>query len=152
MSAAASFWDPGSATTSLNPEAALVSTREALSRKSAVTINRDRPWRDYLDGLSRPRGGISFTHVSKVKQLWDTLGDRLGQRLPLPLTKPTSSGAIQLAWDAGRYYVEIDVLPAGELEWFFRDRESKEVDGTDEDPVVGLPPELVERLKHVLPR
>jgi len=145
------YRDQGSAATSMKPVAALVFTLEALHRASAVTAEVDRPWQTYLDTITHPNGEFGPAHVAEVKRLWESLRQDLGYRLPLPLTQPTNDGSIQLAWDAGRFYVEIDVRPSGELEWFFRDRVSNELAGTEDDAISELSPELLHKLSLVLP-
>lgn len=150
MSALAYWPGQGSAATSMKPVAAAVYTL-AHRRGSAVTAEVDRPWQTYLDTITRPHGEHSPAHVTEVKRLWKNLRRELGDRLPLPLTQTTGSGSIQLAWDAGRFYVEIDVRPSGELEWFFRDRVNNELDGTEDEPISEVSPDLLRRLSLVIP-
>jgi hypothetical protein len=113
----------------------------------------DLAWRRFLDQELRvPLGLFPDTQVDSVLELMEQLRDRLGPRLAVPLTQPTVDGAIQLAWDAGRHYLDIDIFSDGTMQWFYRDRETKELDGSpDEKRVTGVSPELERRLKVVLP-
>ena len=123
-----------------------------IVRESAVSLEPEQSWKEFLDRLRRPRGPATVKHIAAVRQIWDMLRFALGTRLPLPLTQSTHRGAIQLAWDAGRHYVEIDVLSDGRVEWFYRDRETNTLDGTEDEPVAIIPyAALIERLKMVLP-
>jgi len=81
----------------------------------------------------------------------NALRDKFTVRLPTPLTQLTNMNAVQLAWDSGRYYLDIDVFPDGTLQWFFRDRSSNELDGTDDDEFLEhVPNPLLQRLDLVL--
>lgn len=54
---------------------------------------------------------------------------------------PTQSGLVedrdeegpwlQLVWDKGRHHLEVDVAPGGDLEWFYRDRETDRVHSSE---------------------
>lgn len=95
-----------------------------------VDINQD--WKDFLHGLEKPTGRFDVKHVNAVRDLWRTLSFRLGIGLPVPLTQTTDE-AIQLAWENGRHYFDVEIYPDGSLEWFYRDRESGEVEGTEDE-------------------
>jgi hypothetical protein len=114
-----------------------------------------REWEDYLIGLSKPQGGFEAFHIDMVRKIWANICFRLGAGFPLPLAQPTGEGGtLQLAWDNGIHYVEAEVHPNGTMDWFYRNRATNEVDGT-EDPMPiqpTLPEALLERLSLVLGR
>ena len=58
-------------------------------------------------------------------------------------------GAIQLAWDNGQKYLDVEVLPDGNLHWYFRDRETGEVLGTEDEPIQKLTPEFFSKLAQL---
>lgn len=106
----------------------------------------DPAWERYLDELAA--SSDMRVEVSAAKRLWLTLCDRLGRRPSLPVTMPTHDRAIHLAWDAGKEYVDIDVTKAGLL-WFYRNRVTGAVAGTDDAPVPTPPNELIVLLHAV---
>jgi len=124
-----------------------------LYRQPGMAISQmDLAWRRFLDQeLRMPFGPFPETQVNSVLTLMDQLREHLGPKLRVPLTQPTVDGAIQLAWDAGRHYLDIDVFSDGTMQWFYRDRQTKELDGSPDDArATGIPPELVRRLEVVL--
>ncbi len=119
------------------------------SQESAVSLDPDRPWRRYIDDLAKGRQ-FQPHHISEVRRVYDRIKKALGDRLPLPVTQPTHEGALQLAWDTGNEYVDVDVFSDGTLHWYYRNRTTNEVDGTDDDRVRGMPPDLIQRLVLLL--
>jgi hypothetical protein len=65
---------------------------------------------------------------------------------PFPITQPTDEGAVQLAWDDGEQYLEVEVLPGTGIQWYFRNRRTEEVLGT-ETPISSPPHEFFEKLR-----
>lgn len=96
-------------------------------------------WRTFMDTLETTR-----EHVDFAKQVGELIA-----LTKVPLTQLTGEGAIQMSWDSGRYYFDVDVFPDG-LEWFFRDRETKQIEGTDDERVPKLPPEAMRFLGLIL--
>jgi hypothetical protein len=107
-------------------------------------------WSQFLDSLTFPSGPLAPEHVGEVRKIWTVLLDQLGFRLRLPMTQLTPDGAIQLSWDSGRHYVDIDIHPDGSLAWFYRDRTTGALDGTEEDTLISLPNDLLARLTLLL--
>ena len=96
-------------------------------------------WLVFMDTLETTREHAEFAK-------------RVAQSIALtkvPLTQLTGEGAIQMSWDSGRYYFDVDVFPDG-LEWFFRDRETKVIEGTDDERVAELPPDAMRFLGLIL--
>lgn len=136
--------------TELQPVSALVETRSRRPRAISVSLQYDAAWRSFLWKMVKPIGLFDEGHIRAVTCLWDSLQKRVAVQLPLPLTQPTTTGNIQLAWDAGRFYLEIDVRADGKLEWFFRDRDTNTLDGTEDEPESTVSPALLERLGIVV--
>lgn len=104
----------------------------------------DSTWRSFVSGLP-----ITSAHLAAVIHLWDALILRLAPSpWPLPLTQMTATGNVQLAWDTGRHYVEVDILPDGTQEWFYRDRKTNVLDGTDE-PEAGVSSMFVDKVRKI---
>lgn len=116
---------------------------------AAVSIDSDRPWQRFVDDLDEQRL-FQPHHLSRVRQVWEHIRDHVGPRLPLPVTQPTPDGAIQLYWDDGNKYLEVDVYADGTLHWFYKDRAGSERDGTDDDRVRGVPSHLLNRLVSLI--
>ena len=126
---------------------------EAVNRPSiscSISLQNDAPWREFLWKMKKPTGIFEENHIRAVNLLWDDLKCRVPFSLPLPLTQPTSTGNIQLAWDAGRFYLEIEVRRDGKLEWFFRDRKTNYLAGTEEEPESAVSLALLNRLRQVV--
>jgi len=117
---------------------------------SAVGAAPDWRWRLYLAELPFNDPSIAAAHVEQVEKFWATAAGRLGFCLPAPLTQPTVDGTIQLVWDRGRHYIEVDIHPDGGLEWFFKNSETGVRAGSDaREQVTALRQQLVNRL-HLL--
>jgi len=134
----------------LRPHAALVALTESELHESAVSLNQDRPWRRYMESLKQPAGSFSATQVQAVFRFWQSARQALGKLVSLPLTQPTVDGAIQLAWEKGQHYLQVDIYPDSMVEWFYRNRDTNELDGTDEQRVSGLAQPLLARMKQAL--
>jgi hypothetical protein len=125
---------------------ALPAIERARLRWSAVSFEPNWQWERFLDRLPDEDVGITEEHVQRVREFWYAVEQRVDVTLPLPVTQPIASGAIQLAWNRGVYCVEVDVFPDGSFEWFFRDRRKGSIDGSN-DRVTGMPKKFVERVR-----
>jgi hypothetical protein len=135
--------------------ASIYSMQEAKHGSRLIPVSLrpdDEGWRTFVASLAEPPWSFNGEHVSAVTKLWDDLQARLGHPLPLPLTQPTTAGNIQLAWDQGRHYTEIDILPDEHIEWFYRDRETNELDGTEEESESTISEALIRRLRLTVSR
>lgn len=122
------------------------------SLSAAVGLFPDWQWRLYLSELPERNPDVTAAHVEAVRTFWSTAIGRLGYLPPVPVTEPTSEGAIQLTWDRGRYYLDVEIFPDGRLAWFFKNSETQARAGTDDDVSVrvdDLPHAFVSRLRLV---
>lgn len=140
-------WGSTTVTADARPVAAIVELERSVDRESSLCLEPDRPWRRYLHGLKQPIGSFSGSQIRAVERIWEQLRQQIGARLPLPRTQPMSSGAIQIGWYSDRYTAEIEVLADGRIEWFFRDRITKQVLGTEDAPETRLPAEFLPLLR-----
>lgn len=76
--------------------------------------------------------GITSLHARAARSQWYLLCSRYVLREPI--VQITCEGAVQFAWNRGRYYFEIEVWADGRLSWFFRDRDNDVAEGTDGEP------------------
>ena len=104
-------------------------------------------WVVFVNSLRRS----GSTQADAVFDLVDILHDETIANLTPPLTHRTDGGVIQVAWDSGNVYVDIEVFKDGNIEWFYRNRVTGALDGTDgavsSSPV---PDALVARINELL--
>ena len=136
--------DCSSAVTNTKPDIMLVQT-DSGRLGAAASLDPDRPWHRFVDELGNRRVA-QLHHLSRVRQTWKQIRDYVGPRLPLPVTQKTAEDAIQLYWDTGSKYLEIDVYSDGTLHWFYKDRTTGERDGTDDERELGIPSHLLGHL------
>lgn len=105
-------------------------------------------WFEYLAQMS-DRGRLTTQLMTQVRSIWAELNERLGRRLPLPITTPTDEGTVQLAWNTKTQYVDIEVYPDGSIEWFYRNRTTDEVDGTDDERCLEISDSLLARMRFL---
>jgi len=130
----------------------LMLAHEKPSRDLSVSLENvatEFAWDEYLKSTTAPRGPFEPEAVERVRSIWRSISAR-GEHRGIPITQPTSEGAIQLAWDNGREYLEVEVLPHNGMNWYFRSRITNEVLGTDDEPVAELPAAFFERLEQIV--
>jgi hypothetical protein len=136
--------DYGSTVTDIRPNIVLIQAHSGRLG-ATVSLERDRPWYRFIDELGEEHV-FQLHHLSRVRQVWKQIRDQVGPRLALPVTQATPDGAIQLYWDTGTKYLEIEVYADGTLHWFFKDLTSGFRDGTDDERVRGVPSHLMQHL------
>lgn len=117
---------------------------------TAPVVDSTIPWKLYLKSITAPQGDAGSELLRRVLTFWETLSHRVTPDCPLPITQPTRDGAIQLAWNSGQKYIDIEVLPDGNFHWYFRDRETGQVLGTEDDPVEKVAPEFFAKLTELV--
>ncbi|MCU1282454.1 MAG: hypothetical protein JWM53_6000 [bacterium] len=136
--------DYHSAVTNTRPDIVLM--QAAPTRLgAAVSLDPDQPWNRFIDELGRRRL-FQQHHLSSVRQVFKQIRDHVGPRLGLPVTQPATDEAVQLYWDTGDKYLEIDIYSDGTLHWFAKNRTTGDRDGTDDDRVRGVPKHLLDHL------
>lgn len=93
-------------------------------REHAATAEEAR-WAEYLAGLSSRR--LSPNHAKAVVSLWQALRAEVPD-LPVPVAGLTDDATFQIAWDRGRFHLDVDVARDGTIEWFYADRDSPRSD------------------------
>lgn len=88
-------------------------------------------WLKYLAALT------ASTPAARIaERLWGETRRKIlamtGRRLGVPVTIRGDDASLHLAWDVGHHHVDVDVLSDGSLEWFYRDRSSEILDGTED--------------------
>lgn len=92
-------------------------------------------WHRFLDQLVK-RQVVEALHVEAVRTFWKGMA-RL-YALTAPSSTVTEDGAIQLAWNSSKHHVEVDILPDGNFEWLYVNRENHSYEGSDE-PISTVP-------------
>lgn len=79
-------------------------------------------WEQYLSQLESPV-------AEDVRRIWAYLS----QRLWAPEAAPTDDG-FRMVWDRGPHHLQVEVLPGGRYDWFYRDRDTEKLQSEE-----GLP-------------
>lgn len=106
-----------------------------LNPPSASDLAR---WSDFLSSLSAE----SPLRAQVARRFWERLLT-CAPSSPLPVVYRGEDDVVVIfRWDTPRYLLEAEILASGEYEWFFKDRQTGETDGTEATPNVGAPTQL----------
>ena len=131
----------------VRPDPAIIQPfREEAQRRTLSVELSDLEWGRFIDQLVG-HGTITQAHAERVRSVRASVIEAATRALGLPLTQRTASGAVQLAWNVGARYLEVDVLTDG-VEWFFRDRSANVIDGNEES-VEAVPEALLKRARSL---
>jgi hypothetical protein len=73
-------------------------------------------------------------------------------RMPVPAACTGPDGELFSSWDRGRHHLEVEILPDGPAEWFYRDREEVAASWLEEwTPGSPLPAAVIEALHFFYP-
>jgi len=141
---------PFTASLPSSPNLVTMLLEECSSRRLSVSLaleiaETEFAWENYLKSFAASSDPVAGRMLETVRAIWGQIKERIAN-CPLPITQPTAEGAIQLAWDTGGLYLDVDVLPQGGVHWYFRDRVTNEVLGTDEEPLETLPSTFFDKL------
>jgi hypothetical protein len=112
-------------------------------RKLAPEINRS--WSEFLDSLASLEE-YPAEQVRRVQDAWEHLVKQLGEISP-PRAQANEDGGFSMAWDRDEHHLEIEILPSGIVEWFYRNRETDEYEGDEGIDIDDLPRQVVRYLK-----
>lgn len=125
--------------------------QKTASGREPMIVREQRAWRMYVDSLLFAPYHLSKEHVAAVLKHWEFLKARLYmQVLHTPVTMVNGDGYVALIWNTETRTFDIEVTPEGKIHWFYRDRTSRETDGTEDDPEREISEEAVTRLRSVL--
>jgi hypothetical protein len=112
----------------------------------SLAENERFKWTKYLTDISA-RGRLSHSVTDKALVVWKFLLEQV-PTIGAPHAGPTEDGGLQMVWDRERHHLEIEILPSGRYDWFYRDRQTdKHRDG--ENCAVG---DYSEELRSVIRR
>lgn len=107
-------------------------------------------WEEYLRGLVAPKGPLDPFQAARVRKLWESLRQRMGQTLVPPYGAPLESGGFAMVWDRGDHHFEIELLPDGAYDWFYMDRSSAVRGGEEQQSLGVCSPEMIRLLDLTL--
>ena len=121
--------------------------RIVSSSATELATDQERAWLVFLNESKRA-GRFSEKQIVLAREIFASL--RAVQK-EVPITGPTESGSLQMYWDTGSRYLEIEILVDATLHWFFRDRQSQMTAGT-ETPIATLSADFDQYLKKITRR
>jgi hypothetical protein len=89
--------------------------------------------------------------VIRAQEIFASLQERVGSHLSAPLQTWDEKGVHTMKWESHRYLIQIEVNPDLSFDWFFRDREGDELDGTDKVTEKNVTRRMVHRFKQLFP-
>lgn len=93
---------------------------------------------------------ITPAHITTVKRFLGNLREQY-HLLPVPVVAVSDGDddgvTVNFSWDTGALFLDFNVFENGSFHWFFRDRRTKELDGTDDDPAKAITDDIKRRLE-----
>ncbi len=110
----------------------LADTRQALWPRPVLVYSnpkpaRDTEWLSYVRSLAANRV-VPQIVATNAEQMWRRLRP-LALDIAIPDAAVTDSGTLFISWDRGVHHLEIELLPNGRYEWFYRNRDTDNVGG-----------------------
>lgn len=116
------------------------------SGASIAAFSENIRWYNYLIRLEDAPVSLPHDLAISVFGIWFNLESRLGVSLKPPVAGPGGELGFQFVWESQDQYLELDVGPQYQFEWFYKNLTTGEMAGTDEDPVFEPPEELLQKL------
>ncbi len=93
---------------------------------------------------------ISRDTALLAARAWTLIWDASDGKMPIPAACTGPDGQMLYAWDHGRHHLELEIIPQQPAEFFYKDRETREL--WSEDYTIGdpIPAEAVERFGFFL--
>lgn len=110
-----------------------------------LASERTRSWSEFLDSLASLEE-YPEEQVRRVQDAWEQLVKQLEEISP-PRAQANEDGGFSMAWDRDEHHLEIEILPSGIVEWFYRNRKTDEYEGDEGIDIDDLPREVVHYLK-----
>ena len=128
-------------------------TRESASPTNHLQLvydereDRERPWQQFLEASTQPRGPFSIIQVRAARLFWRDVTRRAQRQLPLPATRESAQGTLILVWENPSRIVEAEVLADGAFEWFAKDKTSGRYEGSDDERIQRVPDKVIDLLE-----
>jgi hypothetical protein len=105
----------------------------------------------YLDEVSTgDHPLITPETASLAVKAWGLIWAASGGKMPVPAACTGPDGQMLYAWDQGRHHLELEIIPLKPAEFFYKDRQTRELWG--EDYTIGdpIPAEAVEKFRFFM--
>lgn len=109
--------------------------------------DRERPWQQFLEASTAPRGPFSTMQVRAARRFWRDVTRRATKQLPLPASRESAQGTLLLVWESPDNIVEAEVLEDGSFEWFAKDKTSGRYEGSDDERIQRVPDRVIDALE-----
>jgi len=132
-------------------KAGLIPTPKRASEKveAQKTVAKYTQLRDYLRRVSTgERALVTPDTAGRAMRAWKVLWTASDYSMVFPASCTGPDGEIFYSWDRGKHHLELEIIPDGPAEFFYRDRETERFWG--EDYTIGnrLPAAVVEKLSN----
>lgn len=114
--------------------------------KNVISDPRSQ-WLGYLHVTAAT--ALEPTQGLRVRHFWRALEEHLGASIIPPRAAPRN-GSFSMFWDRGRHHFEIEILPEGNFDWFYMDRESDRRAGDEGLRVGHYPAQMLGALRLTL--
>lgn len=117
-----------------------------------MIVRERRAWRMFVESFTHGPYRITQEHVGAVLRHWDFLEARFvmgSVDLHPPVTQVLNEN-VSMVWNTKTRVFELEVAPDGKIYWFYRNRMSREIAGTEDEGEVEVSEEAVKRLRSVL--
>ena len=90
-------------------------------------------------------GALNIEFVNLLKKIRQQLDDFIGHVMSPPDAVEGEDGGVQLIWEKDNLYLAVDVISSDNIEWFLKDRNTKENWGDEEIALSDFPPEELQK-------
>ncbi len=102
---------------------------------------------EFLRQVSTGESPSISTDTARIASAaWRLIWKASVYKIPVPAAGTGPDGEMFYAWNAGRYHLELEIIPGQSAEFFYRDRETGEFWGEDYEVGAPLPARIVSKL------
>ena len=121
--------------------------RAARQEMSAKAFTMHMEHLSFLKHVSTgERPSITPDTARSASTAWRVIWRASDYKMPVPAAGTGPDGEMFYAWNAGRYHLELEIIPGQPAEFFYRDRETGEFWGEDYEVGAPLPAKIVAKL------
>lgn len=125
-------------------------TGETLQTTRSFDVRSEHEvWELYIS-TALADGRFSRAQVQQVRKIFREVSTAIGRPCAVPITQSLGDRALEIAWDNGQMYVDAEIQPDGRFHWYFRDRNSGLVSGTDTEACDSVTPDFLTRIIEVV--
>jgi hypothetical protein len=128
--------------------AASIEDQIASNAQSPETFARHAEHLRYLARVSMgERALITPATAELAMRAWHTIWTASRGQMPIPAACTGPGGQMLYAWDHGRHHLELEIFPQKAAEFFYKDRQTRELWGEDYNVGDPLPDEALKKFK-----